>query len=51
LWNRQISFWPPPLPSISLVANGPANTLYDFTRVDLDGDKRRDALVMMKGPP
>ncbi len=32
------------------LANGPANTLYDFTRVDLDGDKRRDALVMMKGP-
>jgi hypothetical protein len=32
------------------IANGPANTLYDFTRVDLDGDTRRDALVMMKGP-
>lgn len=32
------------------IENGPANTLYDFTRVDLDGDTRRDALVMMKAP-
>jgi len=31
-------------------ANGPTSTQYDFTRVDLDGDSRRDALVMMKGP-
>lgn len=31
-------------------AGGPASTRYDFTRIDLDGDTRRDALVMMKGP-
>ena len=31
-------------------ANGPASTRYEFTRVDLDGDSRRDALVMMVGP-
>lgn len=29
---------------------GPLFSRYDFTRVDLDGDRRRDALVMMKGP-
>lgn len=28
----------------------PLFTRYDFTRVDLDNDGRRDALVMMKGP-
>ena len=33
-----------------VAAKGPASTQYDFTRVDLDGDGRRDALVMMKGP-
>lgn len=31
-------------------ANGPVSSRYEFTRVDLDGDKRRDALVMMVGP-
>lgn len=31
-------------------AGGPASSRYDFTRVDLDGDQRRDALVMMKAP-
>ncbi|WP_435641406.1 hypothetical protein [Micavibrio aeruginosavorus] len=29
---------------------GPAFSQYDFLRVDLDHDGRRDALVMMKGP-
>jgi hypothetical protein len=32
------------------LANAPLCSSYDFTRVDLDGDNRRDALVMMKGP-
>lgn len=31
-------------------ANGPVSSRYEFTRVDLDGDSRRDALVMMVGP-
>lgn len=31
-------------------SGGPASTRYDFTRMDLDHDSRRDALVMMKGP-
>ena len=29
---------------------GPLFTRYDFTRVDLDNDGRREGLVMMKGP-
>ncbi len=32
------------------LADAPLCSSYDFTRVDLDGDNRRDALVMMKGP-
>ena len=31
-------------------SGSPSSTRYDFTRIDLDGDNRRDALVMMKGP-
>ena len=30
--------------------NGPNNTRYEFTRVDLNGDGRREGLVMMKTP-
>ncbi len=34
-----------------LAATGrPAHSRYDFIRADLNGDNRRDALVMMKGP-
>jgi len=28
----------------------PASTRYDYVRIDLNGDTRRDALVMLKGP-
>ncbi|MBU0859748.1 MAG: hypothetical protein KJ667_07405 [Alphaproteobacteria bacterium] len=31
-------------------AQGPANSQYEFTRIDLDGDGRREGLVMMKNP-
>jgi hypothetical protein len=30
--------------------NGPANSRYEFTRIDLDNDGRREGLVMMKTP-
>ena len=30
--------------------HGPLYSKYDYTRVDLDGDGRRDALVMFSGP-
>ena len=29
---------------------GPANTQYEFTRIDLDGDGRREGIAMMKMP-
>lgn len=29
---------------------GPANSRFDYTRVDLNGDRRRDALILFKGP-
>ncbi|HEY8189380.1 MAG TPA: hypothetical protein VIF12_01740 [Micavibrio sp.] len=32
------------------LTKAPLSSRYDFTRVDLDGDHRRDALVMMEGP-
>lgn len=32
------------------LAKAPLFSRYDFTRVDLDNDGRRDALVLMKGP-
>jgi hypothetical protein len=31
-------------------AGHPASTRYDYVRYDLNGDTRRDALVMLKGP-
>lgn len=31
-------------------AEGPALSQFDFTRIDLDGDGRREGLVMMKSP-
>ncbi len=31
-------------------ANGPANSRFDYTRIDLDGDGRRDALVYLRMP-
>ncbi len=33
-----------------VATGGPLFTRYDFTRVDLDNDGRREGLVMMKGP-
>lgn len=33
-----------------VASKGPLFTRYDFTRVDLDNDGRREGLVMMKGP-
>lgn len=30
--------------------NAPPNTLYEFTRIDLDNDGRREGLVLMQGP-
>lgn len=31
-------------------AKGPANSQYEFTRIDLDADGRREGIVMMKNP-
>jgi hypothetical protein len=31
-------------------AHGPANSQYQFTRVDLDGDGRRDGLILLQTP-
>ncbi len=31
-------------------SEAPANSTYDFTRIDLDADGRRDALVLFKNP-
>lgn len=31
-------------------SKGPANSQYEFTRIDLDGDSRREGIVMMKNP-
>jgi hypothetical protein len=31
-------------------AQGPQNSQYEFTRIDLDGDGRREGIVMMKNP-
>jgi hypothetical protein len=31
-------------------AHGPANSQYQFTRIDLDGDGRRDALLLLQTP-
>jgi len=31
-------------------AQGPQNSQYEFTRIDLDGDNRREGIVLMKNP-
>lgn len=36
--------------SFLISSKGPKFSRYDYTRVDLDGDGRRDALVMFSGP-
>jgi hypothetical protein len=40
----------PAIQTFLVASKGPKFSQYDYTRVDLDGDGRRDALVMFSGP-